>query len=300
LDVFKRPDEDVPEIKEFFSPWTIGEPLVRSCAVKEDMNKRGMRRAKKRPMHWGSGSAKAKPEMEDASALLFPFNSDPKKGLFCIFDGHAGKECSTAATQVVPEELLKQLENVTEPDITEVLRNTFLNSDQQLINHEFQGCTATVVCVRQVGNDRYLQAANVGDSTAFLKRGNEVIWLTKDHKASDASERERIQLMGVNLLKGQTRVGGLAVSRALGDHCVKQENVGMIAEPYISPSIKLEPTDSTVILASDGLWDVMTGEEAMSLVENSRNAELMARKLINSALANPKCNDNITVMVVVL
>ncbi len=161
---------------------------------------------------------------------------------------------------------------------------------------------------------RYVQAANVGDSTAFLKRGSEVIWLTRDHKASSEEERERIRASGAELTSGQTRVsGGLAVSRALGDHFLKQEKVGLIGEPYVSPSFQLGEEDTIVILASDGvtnthilrltsdkLWDVMTGEEAMKVVESLDTAEAMAKRLINTALQNPKCTDNITVMVLVL
>jgi hypothetical protein len=44
----------------------------------------------------------------------------------------------------------------------------------------------------------------------------------------------------------------------------------------------------------------MTGEQAMSIVDGLDSAEAMARRLIQQALQNPKCTDNITVMVVVL
>ena len=48
-------------------------------------------------------------------------------------------------------------------------------------------------------------------------------------------------------------MGGLAVSRALGDHFLKQEKLGVIAEPFVSQPIKLESTDSILIVASDGV-----------------------------------------------
>lgn len=43
------------------------------------------------------------------------------------------------------------------------------------------------------------------------------------------------------------------MSRALGDHFLKQEKLGVIGEPSISDPIKLEPTDSVLIVASDGV-----------------------------------------------
>jgi serine/threonine protein phosphatase PrpC len=286
-------------------------------------------------MHWGSGSTKAKPEMEDSHIMIVPFQ-DPSKALFCVFDGHAGKDCAVAAAEILPKELAKRLDQVGDLiDLTDLLKELFLAVDQELLSFEFLGCTATMVLVRKIGEDRYVQAANVGDSSAFLLRGEHALPISKDHKASDQEERERIIASGIPMLKGQTRVGGLAVSRALGDHCVKQENVGMIAEPFVSPPIKIEDTDSIIVLASDGvslfflflfffflpiffyfsnflyfptiffffviqLWDVMDGDKAMSLIQDSRNAEWMSRRLINTALADAKCNDNITVMVVVL
>ena len=62
----------------------------------------------------------------------------------------------------------------------------------------------------------------------------------KDHKATDSEERARMIEMGVDLSEGQTRIGGLTVSRALGDHFVKSERLGLISDPYISEPIPLD------------------------------------------------------------
>jgi protein phosphatase len=59
--------------------------------------------------------------------------------------------------------------------------------------------------------------------------------------------------MGIELADTQTRVGGLAVSRALGDHFLKQEKLGIIAEPFVSPAYKLADGPSILIVASDGV-----------------------------------------------
>jgi protein phosphatase len=140
-------------------------------------------------------------------------------------------------------------------DVSSALTQAFLDVDSQLAEYEYMGCTATAVFVWQVDDKRYVQAANVGDSTAFLNRGSGgVLWLTRDHKASSEEERERIRASGAEINSGQTRVsGGLAVSRALGDHFLKNEKVGLIAEPYVSPAIEIGPEDSVVVLASDGV-----------------------------------------------
>jgi len=239
--------------------------------------------------------------MEDTNIILCPFFDDTLKGLFCIFDGHAGKNCSTSASSIFPKTLQSELIGTPSPvDMKDIFTKTYAKVDEDLKEFEYEGCTATTVFVWQVGTQRYLQAANVGDSTAFLKRADHVMWLSKDHKAIDDEERNRVKMMGVDLADGQTRVGGLAVSRALGDHFLKKERLGVISEPFISPAIALESTDTTFVLASDGLWDVMTGEEAMALIEGMDDAENMAKVLITTAMDRPKCIDNITIIVAIL
>lgn len=52
------------------------------------------------------------------------------------------------------------------------------------------------------------------------------------------------------------RVGGvLAVSRAIGDHVLRDQ--GVIANPFIN-KLELRLIHKWIIVASDGLWDVMT------------------------------------------
>jgi len=289
----------IVEEKKELTPWKSGDPLIRDYAVKEDMNAKGAKKTKKK-VGFGSASSKGC-DMEDQNYIEFPFASDPKKALFCVFDGHGGKDCAIQAKKNFSSVFQKYIKENCE-DFSSALSQTFLDLDSQLSEFEYLGCTATVVLIWQIGENRYLQAANVGDSTAFLNRGkNGVLWLTRDHKATNEEEKERIRSSGAELTANQTRVtGGLAVSRALGDHFLKQEKVGLVADPYVSPSIKLEPSDSIAIIASDGLWDVMTGEEAMKIVEPLNNAESMSKWLIQKAMQHPKCTDNITVMVVVL
>ena len=62
----------------------------------------------------------------------------------------------------------------------EKLRNTFLSVDKQLEEFEYMGCTGTCVFVWEHLGKRFVQAANVGDSTAFLKSNSlGVVWLTR-------------------------------------------------------------------------------------------------------------------------
>lgn len=166
-----------------------------------------------------------------------------------------------------------------------------------------------------------------GDSSAFLIRGGEAVPISVDHKISTPSERARVSLVpGVTLAPTATRIpGGLAISRALGDHFLKGEvspflppfpslapffNVlkprlfqltGLIGEPYVSPAFVVEPSDSFVVLASDGLWDIIDGKtcaDFLSAQPPSTDCSMLSQALLNMALAARACTDNVTVVVV--
>jgi len=152
-------------------------------------------------------------------------------------------------------------------------------------------------------NKRYIQCANLGDSTAFLVRNGRSQILSEDHKLTIQSERQRIINMGVTLNPDQTRLCGLAVARAFGDMFPKSEKCGITAEPYISSAIELTKSDTTLILASDGLWDIVPdGQKAYDLIKNIKSTNDAAKLLIKTAVPakNNICTDNVTVCVVSL
>ncbi|VEU37103.1 unnamed protein product [Pseudo-nitzschia multistriata] len=132
---------------------------------------------------------------------------------------------------------------------------------------EYQGSTAVCVLV-SVGKDgeRTLVSANVGDSRAILCRGRKAVNLTRDHKPSDEREKARIRSMGEDVQwdpYGEIyRVKDLSLSRAIGDR---------FAKPVVSSEaeigcVPVEDEDEFFLLASDGLWDVMTSQEVVDFV----------------------------------
>lgn len=135
------------------------------------------------------------------------------------------------------------------------------------------GCTCTCVLVV----NRAIYCANVGDSRAVLGRKSCGIWsvchLSWDHKPEDPVEQQRILDCGGEVTAG--RLGtmrvyvknehfpGLAMSRSVGD--LLATTVGVTAEPDVS-FLRLNPTDKFVLVASDGLWDMVPSIEAVALV----------------------------------
>eukprot|EP01103_Thecamoeba_quadrilineata_P015635 TRINITY_DN5001_c0_g1_i1.p1 TRINITY_DN5001_c0_g1~~TRINITY_DN5001_c0_g1_i1.p1 ORF type:complete len:463 (+),score=112.36 TRINITY_DN5001_c0_g1_i1:158-1546(+) len=292
----KKPPKTAAKVEKAPPPPSLS--LFRQYGLKEDMNKKGISKVKKPQMK--VGKHKAKLQMEDVSFVDPNFMSDHKKALFCVYDGHVDKNAALAAKKLLPKELEKQLKGKEGRCHREVLRQTFLSVDRQLAEFEFEGATATAALLWQFQDEKFLQVANVGDSTAFLCRNGKAVMISQDHKVTDLAEQQRMKDAGFSVSEGQTRINGLAVSRSLGDHFIKQNALGMIIEPYVHESIKLEPTDSFFIVASDGLWDVMSGQEAVDSIKDMDNGEKMAKRLVAGALSSPKCTDNITAIVVIL
>ncbi|KAJ1400691.1 hypothetical protein SESBI_29382 [Sesbania bispinosa] len=121
---------------------------------------------------------------------------------------------------------------------------------------ETAGSTAVVAILSQT----HIIVANCGDSRAVLYRGKEALPLSADHKPNREDERERIEAAGGRVIhwKGYRVLGVLAMSRSIGDRYLKP---WIIPEPEVN-IVRREKNDECLILASDGLWDVMTNEEA--------------------------------------
>ncbi|KAL0581878.1 hypothetical protein V5O48_000107 [Marasmius crinis-equi] len=148
---------------------------------------------------------------------------------------------------------------------------------------------------------RVLYCANAGDARAVLCRNGTATRLTQDHKATDETEKARIRGAGGIVLRGRV-MGALAVSRSLGDH-IRYEKIKMkdyvIGEPYVSRTV-LNEEDEFCIIACDGLWDVITDQQAIELIRYQDDAQKASEALVNFALQNEYLlsRDNVTVMVV--
>ena len=125
------------------------------------------------------------------------------------------------------------------------------------------GCTAVCALIR----NGELHVANAGDSRCVLSRAGEAVALTQDHKPMDSGEYDRILKAGGFVADGRVN-GSLNLSRALGDLEYKQtkelpaEAQMVTAAPEVR-TVPLIPADEFLILACDGIWDVLTNQEAV-------------------------------------
>ena len=151
------------------------------------------------------------------------------------------------------------------------------------------GCTAVTALI--VG--RRLFVANAGDSRAVLSRRKRALPLSQDHKPSAAGERARIVAAGgfLSEVGGITRVNGnLNLSRAIGDLRYKMnaqlepKDQIITAEPDVVLE-ELRPGDRFIVMACDGIWDVMSSQQVVDFV-NERLDKGMPPAAIASDLLN--------------
>lgn len=214
--------------------------------------------------------------------------------LFGIFDGHGGSR----AAEYLKENLFKNLLNHPEflTNTKQAISETYQKTDSEFLESgkdTFRDDGSTASTAVLVGNHLYV--ANVGDSRTVISKAGKAIALSDDHKPNRSDERKRIENAGgVVMWAGTWRVGGvLAMSRAFGNRMLKQF---VVAEPEIQEQ-ELDGEFELLILASDGLWDVVPNEDAVSLALAEAEPESAARKLTETAFSRGSA-DNITCIVV--
>ena len=235
---------------------------------------------------------KYRQSMEDIGVMLPDFIPEKKYSLFGIFDGHGGNDVVKYIKNRLPE-IIKA--NITKNDNYDSIENNLTSSfhkiDEELkfYDSEHTGSTATILLFQ----DNIVYCANVGDSTAFIVYDNFIKKISIDHKCTDPKEEERILLSGGKITKNRV-MGQLVLSRCLGDLYCKKYGVSNI--PDISVN-KLEGNVKYVVVASDGVWDVVKENELLQLSKNRKNAEGFCKDLVKLAI-DKDTKDNVSCIVI--
>ncbi|KAM2892862.1 hypothetical protein COP2_010966 [Malus domestica] len=189
------------------------------------------------------------------------------------------------------------------PEILQALRESFLKAfkvmDRELRTTPSIDCfcsgTTAVTLIKQ-GRDLFI--GNVGDSRAVLCTRDRddtlsAIQLTVDLKPSLPAEAERIwKCRGrVFALQDEPEVArvwlpyndspGLAMARAFGDFCLK--DFGLISVPDVSYR-RLTEKDEFIVLATDGIWDVLSNKEVVDVIATAPARPSAAQALVETAV----------------
>jgi len=235
-------------------------------------------------------------KMEDAHIAIPHLHGWPDTAVFGVMDGHGGEQVARFCEQRLPEEIArhssddvpgalasafhKMDELLADPRSLQELRaltqqhSGLKASEASLMIPQFTGCTAVVCCIRK----DTITVANAGDCRAVLCRTGRAIDMSEDHKPQLPSECARICRAGGCIMEQRCLAGALyrvngdlSLSRAIGDLRYKQ-NSSLTPQNQIiccTPDIRIftrEPEDEFLLLACDGVWDVLSSQQAVDFV----------------------------------
>ncbi len=249
---------------------------------------------------------------EDYHNIIIGMNKDKQADVgnvnyFGIYDGHGGKFVSKFLSENIPKVFTNK--NVKYPLEVSYIRKEYDRLQNILsIQHKDKsvecGSTCLIVCQFEQDSKKYLNVVNVGDSRCVMCRNNMAMALTKDHKPNWPDEKIRITKLGgaIRFDGYDWRINDLSVSRAFGDGDSKQY---VTNEPDIF-KFKITDKDKFIIIACDGLWDVISNHDAVNFVLNNcydmeknriNKKNNIARKLGEHALQLGS-TDNVTIIIV--
>nr|QFS19066.1 protein phosphatase 2C [Apopellia endiviifolia (species B)] len=243
---------------------------------------------------------------------------------FGVYDGHGGSQaaiyCADHLHLTLAEEMKVVINAInSDPGVTAVeswvlqwqkaMSACFLRMDAEIGGVCWRGvqcgkldgsikCCAEPIAPETVGSTAVVAVvsscqliiANCGDSRAVLSRGGHAIALSHDHKPEREDEMARVEAAGGRVIfwNGYRVLGVLAMSRAIGDRYLKPY---VIAEPEVTCTLRTEE-DECLILASDGLWDVLSNDVVCDIAR-----KCLSGHRSSSASADPQasssCNEEI-------
>ncbi|KAL6742687.1 hypothetical protein Aduo_015812 [Ancylostoma duodenale] len=181
----------------------------------------------------------------------------------------------------------------------------FLSLDENIrtrLDSDRSGSTAVCAMITPT----HIIIANLGDSRAVVSRKDEGSFGTEDHKPYHDKERERIVGAGGSVMIQRIN-GSLAVSRAFGDFEYKnvpglEPNKQLVSpEPDVYVLERQKDKDEFLVVACDGIYDVMENEELCRFVESRLHVCDDLNQVCNDVLdacLSKGSRDNMTMIVV--
>jgi len=282
---------------------------------------------------WGCSAMQGwRVDMEDSHTCISSIPGSPNIGHFCVFDGHGGSLVARkACVELLPviqdlavykdeetedENYKKQRAAAKSPEakeatkLSQALYDGLLKLDLIMrkvpvlaSGEDHSGSTAITSFVTPT----HIILGNTGDSRAVLCRGGKAHFGTIDHKPTDARETTRVQAAGGFIEMGRVNAN-LAVSRALGDYQYKDradlpQEAQKITAAADMTVIERAPEDEFLLLCCDGIWDVMSNEEAVDFVtaqlKGGFKVDEICERLIDRCLVKGS-KDNMSVLIILM
>jgi len=231
---------------------------------------------------------------------------------YAVYDGHGGK--------FVSKYLHDNLHTFfVDKRVTYPLKKSYVNKAYDCVQknlenkHPEQSLSCGSTCLAAIhfkdtsSGANHLNVLNTGDCRAVMCRNNIAHRLTKDHKPDKPEEKYRITQLGGKIYYDgyDWRINDLSVSRAFGDN----ESKAYVTHRPDLYKYKITKRDKFMVLACDGLWDVMTDQNVVDFVldryYDMKNGDRINKRVnVSKQLAEHAIQvgsgDNITALVVFL
>ncbi|CAI5495602.1 unnamed protein product [Closterium sp. Naga37s-1] len=219
--------------------------------------------------------------MEDTYQALMGFAERESDAFFGVFDGHGGTAAAKFAAAELASHVARAAARTGGQASAAAVVEGYLETDRRFLDQNVASGTSCLTCWATPGR---LLLAHAGDCKAVLVKGGRAVALTEDHRASREDEQARITALGgfVDTATGMPRVQGiLAVTRGMGDAHLKSF---ITPQPDVA-QVRVGADCSALILASDGLWDVVAPQDAADVVTACVVAAVEARAAAGEAQA---------------
>jgi protein phosphatase len=212
----------------------------------------------------------------------------PQLGLYLVADGMGGHRAGQVASEMAAEAAIRAVDALQGASVSlaEKLRQAFACSNREIFaaasrDASLEGMGTTLVSL--LVTDERLALAHVGDSRAYLVRGDRIRCLTHDHSVVG----EMLRRQQISEEAAREHPHRHVLTRALG---VRSTAMPDLAE--MTP----EPGDA-FLMCSDGLTTHLDDAEIASIICAEEDPQAACEKLVATANA---CGgfDNITTLVV--
>lgn len=251
----------------------------------------------------------ARETMEDFHLIAEQFNGKESEALFGVFDGHGGIEVAQKLKDELGVRFSKLLSQNQIRDtvfIENCFKHLFKKMDEDIIkqfdiateyestNFKSLGSTCTLVYLTKDKDTSFLYSANIGDSKGILLSKSGYSRITYEHKPTDDFENKRIKDGGGAIFNKRV-FGQFGLTRAFGNIPLKK---WVISEPFVK-KLTITDNDRFVVIASDGIWDVITDEECFEISIKHFDPKSFCEELVNCAVSRWS-KDNISCIVIKL
>jgi len=225
-----------------------------------------------------------------AFVLTTPDDAWDRGPLFVVADGMGGHAAGEVASSVAVEAALESWARGTAGPPPQSIRSAFRTANIAVYDAALQpgrrGMGTTIVGATFA--EREALIGHVGDSRAYLVRGDDCVQLTGDH--SRVGEMVRMRLLSPE--EAAVHPARSQLTRSLG------------SAPGVQVDLTRQPieTGDALVLCTDGLWDLVARAEmadAFATSDHPASAPALVDALVDLAIKRG-ASDNVTAAVIVV